>query len=183
MGLGLDVSAGLAAQLGEATKALKEGNAVGMTQLRIGWRKYQPIVGSITGIGSQTAATVIAGPEAGKLWHVHRITLGIQLGGTAIATPGTVIVGKGTGIQTTAQGSGQIIAGAASQFIEVERNPQAGAATGGAPIQFTWGRGQFVLVSPMNLIILWSSGTNNAPLVIDGDAYEYLAETAQPAPG
>lgn len=176
MSLGINVAAGLEAQLADATKALKAGNAVGQTQLRIGWRKYQPIVGSLTGKASNTVATVIPGPEAGKLWHVHRLSFGpVALAGT-FSTQGTVIIGKGTGLQTQAQGSGQVVAGQASQFIWVDQITAL-------PGQVTWGRGQFVLVSPMNLIVLWASGTDAAPMTIDGDAYEYLSETAQPAPG
>lgn len=176
MGLGLDVGAGLEARLGEATKALKEGNAVGMTQLKIGWRKYQPITGSLVGIGSQTVGCIIAGPEAGRLWHIHRLSFGpATLGGT-FATPGTIIIGKGTGIQLQGQGSGQIVAGSPNQMAWVNQGTTM-------PGQFTWGRGQFVLVSPLNLIVLWASGTDKASVAIDGDAYEYLSETAQPAPG
>lgn len=174
LGLGFDFSAAL----GSVERELKAGNAVGRTQLQIGWRKYQPITGSITGVGSQTAGTVIAGPEAGRLWHIHRLSFAPAQIGQAVATPGTIIIGKGTGIQTATQGSGQIVTGnsQSGQFVEIDR-------TTTVPGKLTYGRGQFVLVSPLNLIVLWASGTNVVPLVIDGDAYEYLSETAQPAPG
>ena len=175
-GLGLNVGASLEAGIGEVTKELKAGNAVGVTQLKIGWRKYQPIVGSLTGKGGQTVGTVIAGPEAGKLWHVHRLSFGpVAMAGT-FATPGTIIIGKGTGVAAQAQGSGQLVAGQSSQFIWVDQ-------VAACPTQVTWGRAQFVVVSPMNIIVLWASGTDAAPVTIDGDAYEYLSETAQPAPG
>lgn len=171
-GLGLNVGADFAAELGGKLDHLAQ---VGKTQLQIGWRKYHALSGGITGIGSQTVATTIPGPEAGRLWHIHRLSFGTVTPAGAITTAGTIVIGKGTGVQTQAQSSGQIIAGAASQFIEVERSTTVG--------QFTWGRAQFVLVYPMNLIVFWASGTDKLALSIDGDAYEYLAETAQPSPG
>ena len=106
-------------------------------------------------LGSQTAGTVIAGPEAGRLWHIHRLSFAPAQIGQAVATPGTIIIGKGTGIQTATQGSGQIVTGnsQSGQFVEIDR-------TTTVPGKLTYGRGQFVLVSPMNLIVLWASGTN-----------------------
>lgn len=170
---------GFSAELGAALGELQKANAIGQAQLQLGWRKYQPVTGSITGINGQTAATSIAGPEGGKMWHIRRLTFAPQLG-VAVGTAGTIVVGKGTGLQTTSQGSGQIIAATASQFIEVERSPSPAAASGGAPCTFTWGRSEFVLAYPLQIIALWVSGTAGVPLVIDGDAEEYLAETTQP---
>lgn len=180
-GLGLNLGADLQAEFGGKLDKLAQ---VGQSQVRLGWRKPVSFQGSIVGIGSQIAAANLTGPEAGRLWHIHRITFGTTTLAGSVATPGVLVVGKGTGIQTTAQGSGQIIAqGSTQQFTEVDRSPQQGAATGGAPAAFTFGRAQFVLIYPLNLLCLWSSGTANQTLVIDVDAYEYLAETAQPSPG
>jgi hypothetical protein len=175
-GFGIDIGANIGAALGEVQQELKAGRAVGQTQLRIGWRKYAPIVGSITGKGSQTVGASIVGPEAGRLWHVHRLSFGPVQPAGAFSTQGTIIIGKGTGVLQQAQGSGQLVANQSSQFIFVDQGTVM-------PSQFTWGRGQFVVVYPMNIIVLWASGTDGAGVVVDGDAYEYLAETAQPAPG
>src|SRR5689334_19423470 len=111
--IGLNMSAGFDAALGRLSEQVAKLEQVGVANLRLGWGRYVPLVGSITGISAQTAATVIGGPEAGRLWHVHRLTFGPQQG-VAAATPGTILIGKGAGMLTTAQGSGQLVAGQAS---------------------------------------------------------------------
>lgn len=170
--LGLNAAANIDVALGRVAAQLDKLQEVGVANLRIGWGRYVPLVGSITGINGQTAATVIPGPEAGRLLQIHRLSFAPQQG-VAAATPGTIIIGKGPGMLTTAQGSGQLVAGQASGFIEVFRTTTVPGAQ-------TWGSKQFVLQYPLNLVVLWASGTANVPLVIDGDGWEMLAETAQP---
>lgn len=174
LSLGIGAQAGpIVAELGAKLDAIDRNTAraVGMLEYparAIGFN------GSIVGIGSGTAVTTIAGPEGGKEWHLRRLSFAPQLG-VAVGTAGIVIVGKSTGMATSVQGSGAIVG--LVNFLEVARTPIAAQTTGGAPGFFTFSHSQVVFRYPQNIVVVWASGTDKCPLILDGEVEEVLAGT------
>jgi hypothetical protein len=169
----IEIDAQASARLDGLGDKLDKVASLQRAHLNLDLRKYTNMSGSIVGISSATAATVIPGPEGGKIWQIHRLSIGLPFGGSTPGTQGTILVGKSSGIQTQAQGSGQVVNPGNVSWIEVTR-------TTTVPSQIVWGRSQFWLPYPMNLVVLWASGTANAVLTLDVDALEYYAEVPLP---
>lgn len=134
-------------------------------QAEVSYRRSIPFVGGLAGINGQTAVKVLQGPEGGFEWHVRRLSLAPPLSGT-VSQQGTLIIGKGTGLQTSGQGGeGQLVGTGGGNFTEVTRVTTV-------PNAITFSSTQLVLKYPMNLIVLWVNGQGQ--LSIDGDAEEIL---------
>ena len=160
MGLELDIGADISASLGELSSSVSALS-------RQSRSKVVPIVGSIVGISGQVAATTLPGPDGGFEWDIRRISFAPPLLAGAlvsVGTPGTLLIGKSSGLRTSSQGSGQLIVGG-TDWIEVAR-------TTTVPNAILFSRGQFILHYPLNLAVLWASGTAGVTLSIDGNAIE-----------
>jgi hypothetical protein len=164
LGGGINVEAGMALGLRLAS-GIEAQNQLLRDQMRQNYRRSVPLVGGLAGIVGQTAVKVLQGPEGGFEWHLRRITFAPPISGT-IATQGTLIVGKGTGLQTSgANGEGQLVGSGGGNFIEITR-------TSTVPNTITLSSTQGVIKYPNNLIVLWVAGSGQ--LVIDGDCEELL---------
>lgn len=161
---GLQLGAGLDLEATIGKRLDRLDSRIGRLTREMTRPESAPLVGSILGITNQVAAATIVGPEGGFEFHVRRLSFAPQLNAgalVAVPTPGTLIVGKSSGLLTQSQGSGQAVA-ASSNFIEISR-------TQTVPNTLLFSNTQCVIRYPFNIVILWASGSA-VTLVIDGDA-------------
>ena len=142
MAIGFDFSAGLSVMGGK----LDEVNA-NLLKLRpkISGRVVRTVV-SLNGPGSVQVQQI--GPEAGKALQVRRISIGEPPSSFGSAT-GEWIIYEGGISNNSAQG------------IEIART-----GTGSGPTQLTWGRDEWLVRPPANIVIVGTSA-NVGQVIID----------------
>lgn len=163
-GFSIDAALAVGVRLGDA---LDRQNDLLAAAARREYRRSISQLGSINAAASANAVRTMDGPSGGFEWHIRRISFGPTIGGT-VSTQGTLLVGKGMGLQSSGVGAGggQLVGTGGGSFVEITR-------TTVVPNALTFSSGQAVLRFPENLIVVWESGAGG-PLVIDCDLEEML---------